>query len=109
MEMTRGSYRDLEAYRLARTLLADACRDDAPSPRLGRMALTVALHVLDGTRAEEPGIRRGHLEAALRAAEELEHLLETLETSEAISEELALEMRHLCDRTGVAILETLGE
>lgn len=107
--MTSGSYRDHEAYRLARTLLADACRDDAPSPRLGRMALTVAIHVLDGTRTEDPQVRRRHLQASLHAAEELEILLEQLEASSSISEELASEMRRLCDKTEIAILETLGE
>ena len=107
--MSARSYRDLEAYRLARTLLADACREDAPSPRLGRMALTVALHVLDGARAEDPSARHEHLRASLEAAGELERLLDEFEAREAISPELAAEMRQLCERTELALLETLGQ
>ena len=106
--MTARSYRDLEAYRLARSLLADACRDEAPSPRLGRVALTVAIHVLDGARSEDPEVRRRHLQASLDAAEELDELIAELEARDAIAPDLAAEMRQLCERTEVALLETLG-
>ena len=106
--MPTPSYRDLEAYRLARNLLADAYREEAASPRLGRAALTVALHVLDGARADDPEIRRHHLRASLAAAEELERLVERYEEQDRISPELASEMRELGRRTEVALLETLG-
>lgn len=106
--MSTPSYRDLEAYRLARTLLADAYREEAASPRLGRAALTVALRVLDGARADDPEVRRRHLQASLAAAEELESLVEHYEDQGRISPELAAEMRELSRRTEIALLETLG-
>ncbi len=76
------SYRDFEAYRLARHLLVDsgpegeveAGPETAPDS-LSRTALAVAMNLVDGTTCTDKVARRGHLQASLEATALLGQLI----------------------------------
>lgn len=115
LDTTMQDYRQLEAFQLARGLLAGVCtavpRSDAGRP-IHRAAVAAAARIADGTGPGSPASRSGCLEEAQASLAELGLLLRAAEEAGALSPDLAaalLERRDSASRALDSLTEATAE
>ena len=108
-----GTYRDLEAYRAARTLMVDVCRETTAAAPLDRVAadrerlshavVSLAMHIVDGWSTHDPLLRDEHLSQAYARADEAAKLIEVCRADGTISVSEAEALMELQHRTRTAL------
>jgi hypothetical protein len=108
--LAESDLRDLEAYRLTRSLVVDAYAAFPDADRvLERAAVRAALHLVDGWHSADLAERRRHLEASLEAVVDLRRRLEELRASGHLAPAAAVEMLDHQRRTEELLLRAIGD